>query len=133
MDLSEGSRCQWKESTKLTSADCTLEGVRQPETESRRSVPIAMDRRVVPVFSRFIPGLVPVRSTDNRISGLPSHRCGTDDASARDSMDESLLERLGRLSHKHRTGRFGPGCIATSGLSDVRRYRADFISTVHLT
>jgi hypothetical protein len=129
------SRCQWKESSKHTSVDCTLEGVRQPETKSRRSVPISMDRPrrafffpgsplgwslfvlltiAFPVYLHIAAGLMthPARNSHGRVTS------GASGATfARNTAQVAL----------------GLRCIATSGLSDVRCNRSHFISTVHLT
>src|SRR5688572_12494822 len=97
-----------------------MENSRQSAAESRRTNVISVARCFVHDLSGIAAVLVSVCFSDNSVSGLPSRRDGPADPSPRNSLDQSLLESLGRLPHQHVTGRALVRLPAASGLSDVR-------------
>src|SRR5688572_32757625 len=82
-----------------------------------------MARRLLHDLSGLVAAVVPVCVSNDRISGLPARNNGSADSSQGTSLDQSFLEPVGRLPHKHFAGRVIVRLPAAPGVSDVRRDR----------
>ncbi len=109
-----------------------LEDPRQSPSQPRRSGVVSVARRFVCDVPRLRFALVALRLSRHRVSGLPARDDGPCNASARHSLDQPLLEPLGRLPHQHRTDRAVVCVPASPGMVDVRRDRARPLSPAYL-
>ena len=104
--------------------DFALENSRQPASQPRGAVHVPVVARRLDSLARLATTLESVCSRHDCLSGLPPRHHEFADPSARNSLDQPLLERLGRRANQHR-----PGCVvadlsAASGLSNDRRDRS---------
>src|SRR6185369_1536464 len=87
-------------------------------------------------FMRIFPGVSAAvesfRFPGDCVSSVFARHHRFADASARSSLDQSLLESLGRLPHQHCADRSFVCFPAASGMADVRRNRARALPTTDL-
>ena len=89
------SRWRRSKGSQRTAADGALEDPRQPASQPGCSFVVSVARCFVRAFSRFAILVVAFCFSGDRISGLPARHNRSADSSARHSVDQPLLERLG--------------------------------------
>src|SRR6185503_16324015 len=98
-----------------------MEDSRQSASQPRCSFSFSLARCVVCALSRVDVALVSVCFSGDCFSSLFACDHRSPDASAWNSLDESLLESLGRLPHQHCADRALVCVSSASGMVDVRR------------
>ena len=128
MAFSHSARRQAKQGSQPAAFNRALENTRQPAPQSGGAVAFSLAAGGVDHLSRFGPAVDTVRGGGDCFSCLPSRDHQPSDSSARHSMDQPLLERLGRRANQHRPGRAVVVLLAASGVPDARRDRSHDIS-----
>ena len=112
--------------------DLALENPRQLTSQFSGHVAIPVVVGGMDFFPRIGIALGPFRYYCDRISRLSSRNYQSSHTSARNSMDQPLLERLGRYPNQHSAGCFVDRAAAASSLPDGRRDRSHNLSQADL-